>query len=260
MKMPPCGTIVPHGGAEFPEYFCFSLLFVDFSLWPTPRERSFGRGKVSFFREEKQGWIRSTISFEKIPKVHHGIDEQDHDDKAGGIRGPGENFPPGVPRSGHIRSRRHPSRPAASGALFFSCKQGFYATKVRKKIVSCEAFSRKASRTFPFCRAGKKPELAPFQAQAPGRMRKRSFRRFIPGCFHFFLAQGFGAEEPVVALHLPFFAVHAGMATPHDPAVGTMTSSPGRQSAGRATPKWSEVCRPMSTRLISSKLRPKERG
>ena len=43
MKMPPCGTIVPHGGAEFPEYFCFSLLFVDFSLWPTPRERSFGR-------------------------------------------------------------------------------------------------------------------------------------------------------------------------------------------------------------------------
>ena len=55
MKMPPCGTIVPHGGAEFPEYFCFSLLFVDFSLWPTPRERSFGRGKVSFFREGKAG-------------------------------------------------------------------------------------------------------------------------------------------------------------------------------------------------------------
>ena len=42
---------------------------------------------VRFLGGEKQGWIWSTISFEEIPKVHHGVDQQDHDDKAGGVGG-----------------------------------------------------------------------------------------------------------------------------------------------------------------------------
>jgi len=40
----------------------------------------------------------------------------------------------------------------------------------------------------------------------------------------------------------------------------TMTSSPGRQSAGRATPKASAVCKAISVRYSSSKLRPTLRG
>ena len=41
----------------------------------------------------------------------------------------------------------------------------------------------------------------------------------------------------------------------HVPAVGTITSSPGRQSAGKATLNASAVCNPINTLLISSKFR-----
>ena len=46
------------------------------------------------------------------------------------------------------------------------------------------------------------------------------------------------------------------LAVPQLPAVGTMTSSPGLQSAGVATFSASAFCRAWMTRFISSKLRP----
>ena len=49
-------------------------------------------------------------------------------------------------------------------------------------------------------------------------------------------------------------------ATPQVPAVGTMTSSPGLQSAGVATPNSSAAYKAMTTRYNSSKLRPKLNG
>ena len=42
------------------------------------------------------------------------------------------------------------------------------------------------------------------------------------------------------------------LATPQEPAVGTMASSPGRQSAGVATPKASAVFKAWTTRMSSS--------
>ena len=44
------------------------------------------------------------------------------------------------------------------------------------------------------------------------------------------------------------------------PGAGMITSSPGRQSAGVAQLSASAVCRAMSIRMISSKLRPQEAG
>ena len=49
-------------------------------------------------------------------------------------------------------------------------------------------------------------------------------------------------------------------AVPQLPAVGTMTSSPGLQSAGVATFSASAFCRAWMTLFISSKLRPVLRG
>ena len=46
----------------------------------------------------------------------------------------------------------------------------------------------------------------------------------------------------------------------NEPGVGAITSSPGRQSAGRATPYLSMVCKPISTRFSSSKFRPRASG
>jgi hypothetical protein len=50
------------------------------------------------------------------------------------------------------------------------------------------------------------------------------------------------------------------LAVPHDPAVGMMTSSPGRQFAGIATLSLSAFCKARMIRLISSKLRPNDNG
>ena len=49
-------------------------------------------------------------------------------------------------------------------------------------------------------------------------------------------------------------------ATPHEPGGGTITSSPGCQSAGVATLCWSAVCSATSIRKISWKLRPVDCG
>ena len=52
----------------------------------------------------------------------------------------------------------------------------------------------------------------------------------------------------------------SGCFSPSSPFIGTITSSPGRQSAGSAIRKASMVCYPISTRSISSKLRPSASG
>jgi hypothetical protein len=49
-------------------------------------------------------------------------------------------------------------------------------------------------------------------------------------------------------------------AIPQDPAVGTITSSPGRQSAGRATPSLSAVCKSNQYTIEFFEVAPKLKG